>query len=281
MLPFQLLYQLLYLSFEFAAVDAVALGSGAARAGATGPVDLCWVHVGKTGGMSVTSALADLEARGELRFVQIHSDHERFQGKSLPGPLLRGDPSELACVSAGRVLVVVRDPIGRFLAAWRAAIRGPAFSNSPALAGWLADHGFAARDGINAILRRLVRNDTALVEDLFNHIEHANMGISFYMGPGCGALDRLPQLFVLRQESLGEDWERFQALVVKPTTRGLPRLPRLHATGPAHDELTQDVVDFLRVYFTADYACMRKLARMHQVPREDILADTGASEYTH
>lgn len=274
------LFQLLCLICEFAAAGAVARGSGAAHARDVGPFDLCWVHVGKTGGMSVTSALTGLEARGELRFVQIHSDHERFRGKSLPGPLIRGGRSEQACVSAGRVLMVVRDPISRFVSTWRAALRGPSFSDSPMLPRWLADHGCAAEDGINNILRRLIRNDPALVEDLFNHIEHANMGISFYMGPRCEALDRLPQLFVGRQESLGEDWERFQALVVKRPAQGLPRLPHLHGTGPAHDELTQDVVDFLRVYFTADYGCLRKLASMRQVPPGYSLAEANVSKYT-
>lgn len=250
------------------AIAQVALGAGAKR-----HPNLCFVHLGKSGGASIVGGLKKLVEQGaDLDFVQVHG--KLGVNNYLPGPLTEGSPSEKACAATGRVLLWVRDPVSRLISTWNARRQLTGFSKRNLR--FLAEHGLDSNMDLEHIMTALIQNNETLVHDYFDTITHANVDLSFYLGENCSALDRLPMYFAGTLEHMTDDWERFSAQV-RRNGSGPVDLPHSHTTKPIGRSMPARLVEFVRRYYRRDYRCLDRLAQKGYLPWEYVASRHASS----
>lgn len=268
--------------------------------------DLCYVHVGKSGGNSITAALYGMWLNGTLRrLVVLHAAlhaptvkwNETKQGhlslaQRFGGPFAAGLPGYLACVATRRVLLWVRDPLSRFLSTWHATIccstpcserRKNLWASAAAMGVTGNGSGGRSTIDLNPTLTELARRDGGLVPsthtfELIRGIHHGATGLAAYLTDCSPAfLRRQPLLYVGRTESMLDDWRELWG------SRGQELAQTHHYTQPCPSrQLSSSGRAWLRAFYEDDLRCMRSLEEVGKLSSAylaQVTSDSTIYEY--
>ena len=280
---------------------------------------VCFVHVGKSGGGSITNALkkclraGGLGAGGLGTTMEIHSSLHRLpEGCESPisvragrlasdkryyyhykGSLDRGQPGYARCVATGRILLWVRDPVSRFLSTWHASTsknderRNTVRRSASALGLDTAETGVL---DLNQILVEARRRDGGRMpgEATFAFVrtmQHGASGLATYL-PNCsrGFIERLPLAFVGQTERMLDDWRALVGGVLPECGNNRSVLGQSHhfEQTSARRALSADNVAWLRAFYGDDLRCMGQLAAAGKLAPAAVAAATSpATEYAY
>lgn len=209
------------------------------------------IHVGKSGGTSLRTALKASDLGASLHTVHIRRPPIR--------PSLR-------------YYIVARGPVSRALSAfnWRHKLVVEDGVQADRIAG---ERAFLQRHGtLDALGRALYAADgtpdRAAIEG-FSRLHHIRENIAFYLDPLLDRIDPAQVAGVLMQENLDADIAR--VFGVDPGGRR----DKSHggAVDPARKHLSPEALANLRRYFTRDYACLLRLFCWGKIDR-DVYART-------
>jgi len=272
--------------------------------------DLCYVHVGKSGGNSIAATLYQMWQRGILRrlvvvHAALHSSTVKWNetragnphslAQRFSGPFAESLPGFLACRATRRVLLWVRDPVSRFLSTWHATIccdphctsrREHLWATAAAMA--LVDNSSDKSGGglldLNRMFSELARRDGGHVpgrhsfQFIHGAIQHGVTGLAAYI-PDCSPpfLRRQPLLYVGRTEYMLADWREFWGSQSEDLAQ------THHFTQPCpRRQLSNSARAWLRAFYEDDLRCMRSLEEVGKLPRSYLTEVTSdATEYEY
>ena len=267
---------------------------------------LCFIHVAKCGGRSITQALENYASQlGLSRIVHVHfaeyppgcarQNLSATIVRTCSGPYKEGLPAYDACAATRRILLWVRDPVSRFLSAWHMYLNF--HSTGAAVAKWASTFTWL-RARLGSLTGRNASAHTVDLNQAFAQLASADGGVSpgqltrafitlFGHGPyGLAAyvpdcsrdfLRRQPFVFVGRQEYMLEDWKAFW----RPRSAAAPRAER-HTLPYAQERLTRKTVSWLRAFFSDDFRCLASLEESQLLAR-GYVAEVSSDEnvYNH
>lgn len=227
-----------------------------------------FLHIPKCGGSALRSALFRPDAVRPLRKLAPICDCMRrrprrrpcFTGLDSPYGRIYTHRHEFRLADVGpddKVIFVARDPISRFISAYysryhrgapryevewteREAKAFAAFPTPQALAEALGERGELGKSAKKAM----------------KSIRHLQKPLTWWTGNARELKKSTPQiLYIARQETLAEDWERIKALLELPPDVDLPRDPRIaHSlTTPVDRTMTPEGERKLRKLLSEDY----------------------------
>lgn len=213
-----------------------------------GKPSLHFLHIGKTGGTAIKTVLGQAGPTGYR--LQLHSHRVR-----------------LADVPAGeKVVLVVRDPVGRFVSGFNSRLRKGGASHphpwTPAEAA--AFERFPTPEALAVALESPDPDTAAAARDAVDAVMHLRV----HQVEWVNGLDSLRArcedlLLVGRQWALDEDFSRLADLVGL-TTRSLPTDERAAHRTPAGfaTALSDEAVAAIRRWYADDYAFLAELERL-------------------
>lgn len=265
----------------------------------TPETDICFVHVGKSGGASMQSVLRMIAIDGYVgNFVQVHSHFglkaDRRCSWSKPrrvdeghrfskiGGGSRMDPDGEAfhsCGATGRVLLWMRDPVGRFLSAFKAysSAHPGECKLRAAMAQFVITHRLLNETGsdgvdIDSIVRGVAAQNGGRLggkawQAFLQLVPHVRESAEFYLHALKGNVTSLPIAFVGRTEAMMDDWDEFLRTTlrlipaaVNVYTKRFPHTNEMPSRGVPR-KLSKTSIELLRTYYAEDYAIIHQLAR--------------------
>jgi hypothetical protein len=207
-----------------------------------------FLHIGKTGGSAVKSALLPWRTAGDFELV-LHRHRTRL--KDLP--------------SGEKVVFMVRDPISRVISGFYSRRRK---GQPRTYVEWspAEREAFLAFETPGALAEALGAADAverAAAERAFGAIQHVRDRYRFWLGSARRVEERFSDiLFVGRQERLDEDFARLLPLLGLPDTITLPSDPVVaHRNPPDIDRtLTDRGETQLRMRLADDYEILDRLS---------------------
>jgi hypothetical protein len=266
--------------------------------------DICYVHVGKSGGGSIEKALVRMRKEGKLRsYVSIHSrSHRDCQAWLMPtvkdekkcrcgAPLVPPSTGLDACCSTGNVLLWVRDPVSRMISTWnrnqeKKKEKFPSFNQTDLntmLDSARKDNSSSAFEKVHTVLAK---------------VPHATTDNAFYFGDkntypelwkerstNCRTvLDQIQPyiFFVGRTEHYDADWISFTSKLTgaKRDSQALPL--HVHASAYGTNILNPENVAFLRHFYKSEYDCIKIMVDKGWLGQEywnDIISTTKQYSY--
>ena len=248
---------------------------------------ICFIHVGKAGGSTISKALKRLQRFNAIKdYIQIHLKTDRpHLNKRIASFIAQqheyralGTGHLNACFNLGLTIIWVRDPVSRLISTWNfydcAGLKKKTTCSSMLLC--TIKEAAITRQPNNIIVGKTVNGSVDLdstiieiaetnnteVEHLFyRRIPHATASISFYV-PDCSNLINSTRTdwFIGRNEALYDDWD-----VLLREKMGLV-MRHFHKPGHKHRTLTTAgkrlslrAILRIRSYFTKDYQCIHQL----------------------
>jgi hypothetical protein len=257
------------------------------------PTDLCFLHVGKSGGGSLIDGLAATpnisnmvvvhDALLEPVLLRERSPRQGLTVHRYDGPLVEGLPSFSACVNTGQVVTWVRDPVSRFLSTWHSAVCFEADCDDPRSALWetaiamdLTGKSTTATSlDLNMLIDELARRDGGEMPgrhtfSFFRAIDDGISGLAAYL-PDCSVnfLRRHPLRFVGRAEHMEKDW---LSLFGQVNSTAAPVLAQDRVFDPSlpRRRLSRSSINWLRTFYRDDYVCMKNLGEADLVPKDYV-----------
>lgn len=199
-----------------------------------------FLHIGKTGGTAIKHALNGVSA--ERYEIHLHPHEYR----------LRDAP-----VGDG-VFFFLRDPIARFVSGFYSRQRqGLPRAHFPwKRAERVAFSRFSSPNGLAIALSSEDAEERAVAVSAMNSIGHVKLHYSNWFGDESYFLSRSGDvLFVGRQETLDEDFERLKAVLGLPAETALPEDDvESHRNPPGLDtSLESEAIENLRSWYREDY----------------------------
>lgn len=226
-----------------------------------------FLHIRKTGGSAVKFALR-----------QVGGTHDRVPTPAGP-VLLQRHPFRLTDVPEGqKAMFVVRDPVTRFVSGFYSRLRKGAPRNNREWSedervafGWFSTPQELAT-ALGKKGRKRMRAEFAM-----DAIRHLQKPLVYWTGDADGLRNQLHRvLYIARQESLDEDFERMKALLGLPKDLSLPTDPvdAHRFTGSNDRSLTPKMIDALREWYRSDYEMLEvcDAARSEMIERAEDLA---------
>lgn len=237
-----------------------------------------YVHIGKSGGTALKFAIRE-SARAALpakaRF------NKRTPWESPLGTVhLEGHGFRLRDVpDDAYAFFSVRDPATRFVSSFYSRLRKgmPRHFTEWSDAEAEAFAVFQTPQDLALALAKRRGKKRGEAEFAMNSIRHIRRPMTWWIGDAASLQARLPQVaYIVRQETLNEDWRRVKALLGLPGDVELPSDPvQAHRTTGEYDRtLTPEMLDALRRWYAADYELLELCDRV----RPDMIAriDAGA-----
>ena len=270
--------------------------------------DLCFVHIGKSGGASLQNALKHVMQMGLIStFTQVHTRavgyrdfpcsvssltrmKERHSFGDVPATLMDyGEESWSSCSASEHVLLWVRDPVSRLISTWHNLAQKPGriciIIKEIQERLDVTAHAGSSFD-LGTLIRQMASHgNEGLVEAVMKQIPHARAGADFYLHAHREGLAQrntsrqLPVYFVGRSEFMTDDWARFLAAWSSGAglNQGeLPSLPHTHDSNALFEHvnhrgkisLSQESVAWLRQYYAQDIAVVEQLVLSGWLPSE-------------
>lgn len=271
--------------------------------------NVCFIHVGKSGGSTISKSLKKLQHFNVIQdYMQIHGapdqDRPQFDKRRDQKPagghrssrkhqsnikeqqyFAFGSGHMAACFDLGLTVLWVRDPVSRIVSTWNFhnASTLPATQRAVQALG-LSTHPNVSIDGkgmdidLDAYLRAVqATGQPASAQLLFEHIPHATLDISFYL-QNCSEATRsgTKHWFIGRNEFLDSDWLSLLRDKLGLTMTDFHEAGHNHhAIQAAGKQLSPAAVRFVRDFYTRDYQCISELTQKKLLPPrylEDIIA---------
>lgn len=230
------------------------------------------LHIRKSGGTAIKFALNQAAKRaGEEQLTTAY------------GPIIRHPHAfRLGDVPEGEFAIFsLRDPATRFVSGFYSRLRkGAPRYNRP----WSEDETkcfewFSTPQELAHALAQGDGEDRDRAEFAMNSIRHLKFPLIWWTGEAQKLWRRLPHvLYIARQETLTDDWERLKVLFDIPKDIELPdddkKAHRL--TGNVDKSLTPEMLEALRDWYAADYELLElcESARGEMIASLQRLADS-------
>eukprot|EP00931_Biecheleriopsis_adriatica_P046759 TRINITY_DN2688_c0_g1_i1.p1 TRINITY_DN2688_c0_g1~~TRINITY_DN2688_c0_g1_i1.p1 ORF type:complete len:637 (+),score=102.64 TRINITY_DN2688_c0_g1_i1:132-1913(+) len=257
--------------------------------------DLCFVHIGKTGGEAIIQGLRALQRKEKKigYLVQLHgtNDLSGRRNDTKAGPVM-GSRREL-CAGTGAILLWLRDPVSRFVSLWKffvdprdriQTIHANLYDGIFAFRRLVITHSLnrsalphnemsLMQLDLDVFLNDLFSRNASTQDTILRGLPHATQDLSWYFG-GCDAYNMatMPISFVGATESMDQDWQRFVGNYDSKV-----QLHQSHATNQTGHHLSPSTVAALRKYYAKDYACIAKLVDANRVSAEYLANITSES----
>jgi hypothetical protein len=251
-------------------VTALRRASASARSQGLRVVHM--LHVGKTGGIAVKTALETAEIPPGLRL------------------LLHGHGISLRNVPAGdEVFLFLRDPVARFVSGFEMRRREghPRRDRAWTAAEQRAFRQFGSAQALAMGLRSSNRSERAEAQRAMRSISHVRTHLTDWLASEAEVRSRQRDLvFIGWQESLDAAFRVLVSLLGLPPTTSLPSDPYGANRAPADDlqrTLSADAVEIMRAWYAEDYKLIALLgdlglAKPHnqRVPAMPVHHEVGA-----
>lgn len=231
-----------------------------------------FLHIRKSGGTAIKHALRQVtKGTGKqltTPFGELHNHPHSFRFGDVP----EGD---LAIFS-------VRDPASRFVSGFYSRLRkgAPRYNREWSDAERKCFGWFSTPQELADALTKRWGPQRKKAEFAMNSIRHLRRPMVWWTGPAPEFRKLLPQvLYIARQETLDEDFERLKKLLDLPPDLSLPSDPvKAHRfTGDNDRSLTPKMLDALREWYAKDYELLEvcEEARKEMFARVEGLSTTS------
>ena len=248
---------------------------------------ICFIHVGKAGGSTISKALKRLQRFNDIKdYIQIHlkTDRPHLNKRMASFMAQRHEYRALgtghlnACFNLGLTRIWVRDPVSRLISTWNfhdcaglkkqtecssmllSKIEETAITRQPNIIT-MGETVHGSVDLDSTIIEIAETNNTAVEHLFYRCIPHATASISFYI-PDCSNLINSTRTdwFIGRNEALYDDWDMLLREKIGLVMRHFHKPGHKHRTlTTAGKRLSLRAILRIRSYFTNDYQCIRQL----------------------